>query len=121
MLNRKYFVIIVICLIFNGLTVKSAFSEVCISDSDAVDLITLLDASERDLEVLGSCESLVKELYTKVEEQDKKVVKLTEELIEAKQDVIKYKDSAKRWKRIAWYSSITGALIVIIQILPSVL
>lgn len=115
---RNLITVLIICLIS---FCNIALAEVCISDEEAVDLITLLDASERDIDVLTNCELLVKDLYKQVDENNKKLVEVTENLIQAKQDVIKYKASATTWKRVAWYASITGVIIVLVEVLPSVL
>jgi len=107
-----------ICLGLCLLIAMPAQAQVCITDSDTVDLITLLDASERDIQVLSSCEILVNDLYTQLEDRDGKLVSITKDLIRAKQEVIKYKDSSVRWRRIAVYSSITGAILLVIQLAP---
>jgi hypothetical protein len=115
------YIFIILTSIYASSAPSLALGEVCISDQDAVDLITLLDASERDIDVLSNCELLVKDLYKQVDENNKKLVKVTEDLIQAKQDVIKYKASATTWKRVAWYTSITGIVIVLVEVLPKVL
>lgn len=115
----KYFTILSIALVVTiGGRAEDARADVCISDQDTVDIITLLDSSERDITVLGSCEKLVNDLYTQLDNRDKKLVTITTDLIGAKQEVIKYKHSSERWRRVAVYSSLTGALLILIQIAP---
>ena len=118
---KKYFVYIVgLMLIFLSSNVSYTYAdEVCFSEQSAVDLITLLDASERDLELLGSCQKLVKELYQEIEIRDTKIVTLTDELIQANQQVIRYKEKYQRARKIAWYTTAAGAVIVIVSVLPA--
>lgn len=117
---KKYFIYLVTAMfVTNIFFVNSAAAEVCLQDPDAVDVATLLDASERDLDLLGNCEKLVKDLYQQLDERDKQVKSLTKELVEAKQDVIKYKASAEKWRKVAWYTTAAGVVIVVLKILPA--
>jgi hypothetical protein len=114
----QYFTILLVslyCLVGNA---ELSFADVCVSDQEAVDIITLLDASERDIAVLGSCEKLVQDLYAQLDLRDEKIVRITTDLIGAKQEAIKYKNSAVKWRRVAIYSSVTGAIILLIQLVP---
>lgn len=115
---KNFTILLVSVIIMNCGYTGVALADVCISDQDAVDIITLLDASERDITVLGSCEKLVKDLYAQLDERDVKLVKVTEDLIEAKHEVIKYKESSKRWRRVAIYSSVTSAILILVQLAP---
>lgn len=92
-------------------------AEVCVSDAEAVDLITLLDASERDMNVLGKCELLVKDLYAQVEEKDQKVVTLTNDLINAKKQVLAYEKANRTWKTVSLVSVSTNIVFVILTLL----
>jgi len=94
--------------------VSAEESVVCLVSSDVVDIITLLDASERDLERLRSCEGLVNELKAELDLSNERVIKLTQQLIDAKTDTIKYKASSDRWRSIAIYGG--GGVIVAIVI-----
>ena len=120
LLLKKYFIYIIVGVFL--LTVVSnsstAFAEVCVSDTTAVDLITLLDASERDLELLNDCTKLVNELHKEVKERDERIVTLTNDLINANQKVITYKRKYKTARKVAWYTSAAAAILVIIEILP---
>ena len=117
-LFKKYFVYIVVGVLLLVAPCNTVYADVCFSDAEAVDLITLLDASERDLEILNSCQQLVEELYKEVKERDEKIIALTNEIINANQQVIKYKRKYTTAKRIAWYTSIAGAAIILLEILP---
>lgn len=118
-LLTKYFTILILVIGLQLICTNNvSYAEVCIEDQDAVDLITLLDASERDISVLGSCETLVNDLYKQLDSRDKKLLTITNDLIEAKQETLKYKHSSEKWRRVAIYSSITGAVIILIQALP---
>ncbi len=109
----------VLCVIFCIVCVPQiSVAEVCFTDDEAVNIIALLDASERDLDYITSCDSLVKELYIKIEERDKKIINLTEELIKAKQDAIEYKASRDTWRRIVIYGGAAGAVVLIIELAP---
>jgi peptidoglycan hydrolase CwlO-like protein len=115
---KKYFVIIILgilmCLIS---TTGVQADEVCFSEAEAVDIITLLDASERDIQLLSSCEALVKELYSEIERRDEVITSLTNDLIKANQKHIVYKEKYIRARNIAWISSLTGILVVLITLL----
>lgn len=114
---KRYFILIIVlgALFINPPSVRA---EVCFSDSEAVDILTLLDASERDLKVLGNCEKLVKDIYSQLNERDKQVQGLTKDLVEAKHDVIKYKASAKQWKKYTWYTAAGAAVVLLVKIAP---
>lgn len=117
MKNILQFILIVLMVLY-PLQVLAQNKEVCITEKDTIDLITLLDASERDLSIMESCESLVKELYGEVEARDEKNINVTNDLIQAKQDVIKYRAASTRWKKVAWYTSIGSAVMLVIQVAP---
>ena len=113
----KYFIILLICL-FYCTELQAQTSNICVTDKEVVELITLLDASERDIKLLGSCKLLVKDLYKEIDNRDIKVETLTKELISAKQDSLTYLASSKRWRVIALSTSVsTIALLLIISAL----
>lgn len=115
----KYFTISLLVLItVLNVNISQAQAEVCITDKDTVDLITLLDASERDLSVMSSCDKLAKDLYSQLNTRDKKIVTITKDLIGAKQDIIKYKQSSEKWRSVAIYTGLTGVIVVLVQALP---
>ena len=117
---KKYFIYIIIgCFLLFGNLSPCFADEVCFTEQTAVDIITLLDASERDLVLLSSCESLVKELEKEIKIRDEKIVSLTKELIEARQTAVKYEKKYKRARQVAWYTSIAGAIIIAVQTLPA--
>lgn len=111
-------IIAVIILVFLTLIPSYVRAEVCVTDQEAVDLITLLDASERDMVVQGKCEVLVKDLYNKVEERGKQVEDLTNQLIEAKQEIIDYRNANQTWRQIAMVTGATSIVLLAIQIVP---
>jgi hypothetical protein len=115
---KKYFSLLVVLLLLN---INTATAEVCFTDEEVVDIVTLLDASERDIVLLDSCEKLVKELYVEVEQRDVIVEDLTKQLITAKEDVIKYQESADTWKKYTIYTSLGAAVIIIVELLPKFL
>lgn len=92
-------------------------AKICISKQQAIDIITLLDASDKDLEVLGSCEQLVTELYKTVEERDKRIADLTSNLIQAKQDVLEYKGKVVFWRRVSLYGTAVSVALIVLQVL----
>jgi hypothetical protein len=120
-MTKKYFTYIIVFILLYGCLLPRAYADVCLSNQEAVDVVSLLDASERDLATLGSCEKLVKDLYKQLEDRDTKLVSVTQQLIEAKQDVIKYEASAKMWRKVAWYSTAAGIVTVALYLLPKVL
>lgn len=96
-------------------------SEVCISEKDTVDIISLLDASERDMERLSTCTALVDKLYEELQRKDNKIESLTQELIDARQDVLRYRAENARLRKITWYAVGTTAIVILIEVLPVVL
>lgn len=119
---KKYFSYLIAGLVIFSITFsKEAFADVCINDQQAVDVITLLDGSERDLQRIGSCETLVADLYKEIQVRDQKITLLTHQLIDAKQDAIKYRASAEKWKKVAWYSTAGGIIVVIVTVVPKFL
>lgn len=120
----KYIFIVVLSLLIilprTGIA-QEEVAGVCFTEKQAIDIITLLDASERDIQLLGSCQKLVKDLYTQLKDRDDKIVTLTEGLIEAKQQVIEYKLSSQRWRKVSLYTGIGAAILLAIEILPRVL
>lgn len=117
---KKYFVYLVASMSINlACVVTLTQAEVCLDDSVAVDIATILDASERDLDLFGNCEQLVSDLYDQLNQRDKQVESVTKDLIHAKQDVIKYKAQAKKWKTITWYTAGTAVIVVILKLLPA--
>jgi hypothetical protein len=113
---KGYFILLLI--IGAILTPLEAHAEVCFTDSEAVDIITILDASERDLKVISNCEKLVKDVYEQLDIRDKQLQGLTKDLVEAKHDVIKYKASAKQWRKYTWYTAAGAAVILLIKVAP---
>lgn len=111
---KRYFIYITsLLLLLSIINQKTAYADmVCVESNQAVDIIALLDASEKDLEQLKNCEKLVKELYSELEGSNENLIRLTTELIEAKQDVIEYKASSKRWRSISIYAG-GGAIVVL--------
>ena len=116
-MSKKYFSYIIGVLLLNLITFSTSHAEmVCIKEEQAVDIIALLDASEKDLERLSNCEELVAQLYEELGQSYDDIEGLTEQLIEAKRDAIEYKASSKRWKNIAIYtgSGAAGAVLIIV-------
>jgi hypothetical protein len=98
---------------------SAAAEDVCITEKDTVDLITLLDSSERDIVVKDSCQKLVKDLYSELDSKDQKLETLTKELVTSKQDVIKYRAANSTWKTWALVTTTSTALLLAIQIAPA--
>lgn len=107
------------CLLVTQANSKAWGESVCFEEKHAVDLITLLDASARDIELLSTCEKLVSDLYKEIEAKDKKIVSLTDEVIKANQRAIKYERKYKAARNVAWYSVIGSIIVVIIKIAPA--
>ncbi len=106
----------VCCFLFCTECIAEEANVICITDSEAVDLITLLDASERDIVILNSCKQLVKDLYKEVDIRDAKIEVLTKELISAKQDSLQYLTSSKRWRTIALATSVSTIVLVLVAL-----
>jgi hypothetical protein len=121
MYNKSIVFVLSFLFLFNILFPSKVRAEVCFSDTETTNIITLLDASERDLDYIKSCESLVKELYNKLEERDKTVIILTKDLIQAKQDVIKYKASRDTWRKVVIYGGTAGVVVIILTVAPTLL
>ena len=118
---KKYFTYFIVLVFIYSSCIQKVYAEVCLSNQEAVDVISLLDASERDLNILSSCEQIVKDLYKQLEVRDDRLQTVTQQLIEAKQDVIKYEASAKMWKKVAWYSTALGVATAALYLLPRLL
>jgi competence protein ComGC len=120
---KQYFIItvVILLLLFVPNSTLAEEQTVCISGTEAVDIITLLDASERDIELLNNCEKLVKDLYTEIERKDTKINNLTKELITARQDVIEYKEKNKTLRKITWYAVGGSVIITVVNLLPALL
>jgi len=112
---RVYIAVLIISLLLINVP-TNAYSQVCLANEEAIDIITLLDASERDMKSLSKCITLVDEVYKTLEARDKKIDNLVKELIKAEQKVIKYQDSVNTWRRATWYTGITAAVLLIIQV-----
>ncbi|RKZ96088.1 MAG: hypothetical protein DRQ40_02025 [Gammaproteobacteria bacterium] len=121
MLKQYFISCIAIVVLLLTLTVPVNAEDVCITERDTVDIISLLDASERDMDRLSTCTSLVDKLYKELEHKDLKLASLTQELIGARQDVIKYKARNKRLQRITWYAVGTAVIVILVDVLPAVL
>jgi hypothetical protein len=98
--------------------IASAYADICVSEKEAVDIIVLLDASEKDLQKLGACRQLVKELYTELTTKDAKIVSLTDEIVKANKEIIKYKGKYDTVKKVAIFSSVLSGILVVIQLAP---
>ena len=119
---KQYFIISIAALALTlALSSPVYASDVCITERDTVDIISLLDASERDMERLSTCTALVDKLYEELQRKDMKIASLTQELIDARQDVLKYRAENKRLKRITWYAAGAAAIVILIEVLPVVL
>lgn len=121
MFIKRFSIYLFYLFIVNSIFIHQVKADVCFSDEETVNIITLLDASERDLDYIKSCESLVKELYNKLDERDKTVVILTKDLIQAKQDVIKYKASRDTWRKVVIYGGTAGVVVIILTVAPTLL
>jgi len=102
------------CLLFYRNCYAQEPATICITDKETVDLVTLLDASERDIVLLTSCKKLVKDLYKEIDVRDVKVESLTKELINAKQDSLKYLSSSKTWRTVAIATSLSTITLLLI-------
>lgn len=110
---------LLISIIFLCFTLQASLAraeDVCISENDTLDLITLLDAYDHDLTILSNCEELNKELNKQLLERNSQVESLTVQLVKAKQQELKYMASARTWRTVAWVSTATGILIVVISV-----
>lgn len=119
---KQYFIYSIAVIIFTMLSVGPVMaSDVCISEEDTVDIITLLDASERDLMLLDNCTELVDRLYDELKRKDIKIASLTQELIDARQDVLRYKAQNKMLKKVTWYAVGISTIIIVVELLPAFL
>lgn len=106
--------VLLVLLSFNNICYAES---ICITEKEAIDIITLLDASERDLQLVEVCQKLAGDLYKELDERDKKVEILTKELISAKEGELKYRVSSKRWRTIAIATSATTIAVIAISVL----
>ena len=113
----KYFIFSILVMCIACFPAK-ALAEVCLSDEEAVDVITLLDSSERNTVILGSCEKLVKDLYSEVEQREEKIVNITNELITAKQEALDYQKSRDTWREVALISGAANIVFTLAVLLP---
>lgn len=92
--------------------------EVCFPSSRAADLIALLEASEKDIILIERCNALVKELEEEIEIRDRRIVKLTNDLIRANSEVIEYKRKYENTSEYLKYSMGANGLLILLTILP---
>lgn len=92
--------------------------EVCIPSEQAADIIALLEASEEDIILLDRCTKLVKELETEIDRRDKRIVKLTNDLIRANTEVIDYKVKLETAEDRLNYSLGGNVILTILLIAP---
>jgi len=113
---KKYFIPLIVVLVLYTINYDIVNADVCFTEGLAVDIITLLDASERDIKLLKSCNELVGDLYMEIKQRDDRIVSLTDEIINANQKIISYKQKYETTKKIAWYTSITSGILIAIQL-----
>lgn len=115
MMSRfKKFLSFLLVIAFLNLSVfiSTTQAEVCFTDEEAVDIITLLEASEHDLELLNSCNQLVEQLYAEIKLRDEHIAKLTDELVKADE---RYRALVKKRDREKWLRYVgVGAIVVVI-------
>lgn len=112
---------IIFLLLTFCISATSYAEQVCFSQQEAIDIITLLDSSERDLRSLEDCRILVKELSAEVEHRGVKIKSLTDDIIKANQQVVEYKTKYDQAKKIAWYSGITSVVVIAVAVAQAVL
>jgi len=114
---KKVISYITICSFLFFCTPVSAFAadQVCIPSDKATDLIQILDASERNLELLDSCSALVEQLYSEIEVRDRIIEKLTKENIELKKEVASLKKQREREKYLR-YAGIGAIIFAVIKV-----
>jgi len=92
-----------------------ADDQVCIPSDKATDLIQILDASDKNLELLDSCAALVDQLYSEIEIRDRIIEKLTKENIELKKEVAALKKKREREKYLR-YAGIGAIIFAVIKV-----
>ena len=93
--------------------------QVCISSESATDLIQILDASDRNLELLKSCDSLVDQLYAEIKLRDEIIAKLTEENIQLKQELSRLEKKREREKYLR-YAGIGAIIFAVVKVAAAV-
>jgi len=93
--------------------------QVCISPERATDLIQILDASDRNLQLLESCNALVDQLYAEIELRDHIIENLTKENIELKQEVRRLKKKRDR-EKVLRYAGIAGIIFAVVKVAAAV-
>lgn len=93
----------------------AAQEAVCISSEQATDLIQILDASDRNLELLESCNALVDQLYAEIKLRDQIIEKLTKENIELKQEIRALKKQRDR-EKVLRYAGIGAIIFAVVKI-----
>jgi hypothetical protein len=117
----RYFIVFILFLAFPAITLaeqEPSVELICISEQDVVDLITLLDSSERDLQLLDTCQKLAKDLYKEIDVRDIRIQRLTKDLISSKQDSLRYQAHSKRWRNVALITGTSSIILIIVQLLP---
>jgi len=110
----RFFKLLISSILFTYIVFAPVIAQgqVCFTDKEAVDLITLLEASNHDIEALKTCDALVDQLYNEIKLRDEHIVKLTEQLIRTEQNL---KDVERKREREKWlrYAGI-GAIVAVI-------
>lgn len=111
----------ILSLLFLLFTPFVSFAEdsVCITSDQATDLIQILDASDKNLEALESCNALVDQLYSEIKIRDEIIERLTLENIELKKEIRHLKKTRDR-EKILRYAGIGAIIFSIIKVAASV-
>lgn len=108
-----------ISFIFLGFTLFPckvlAEEQVCIPTSKATNLIQILDATERNLELLESCTALVDQLYNEIEIRDRIIEKQAREIVELKKEVARLNKLRDR-EKVLRYAGIGAIIFTIVKL-----
>jgi hypothetical protein len=106
--------LIVLCI----LTSSARAEDICFNSKQSSSILALLQASESDIQSLTRCTVLIKELESEIEIRDKRIIKITNDLIRANQELIVYKKKYEDTKTLLNYSAGANVLLVVLALLP---
>lgn len=103
--------------VFSFLTPQQvqAQGQVCISSEEATNLIQILDATDKQIDLLENCTALVDKLYQEIEIRDKIIEQLTEENSELRKEIARLERKIYR-ERYLKYAGIGAIIFSIIKI-----
>jgi hypothetical protein len=106
--------LITFCILISSLNAE----DICFNSKHSSSILALLQASENDIKSLTRCTSIIKELESEITLRDKKIVKITNDLIRANQDLITYKKKYEDTKTLLNYSTGANIFLIVLALIP---